>query len=215
MKFFQTTEKHKKYWSDRKIDWTKHYLSSWNHPHRKVISAALRLFPWMSLFEIGVGGGANIVRIVKDFPGKQIGGADVNKDAIELCNTTFKGGLFKVGSGDDVMMSDKSVDVILTDMTLIYVSPLKINKYLNEIKRIARNHIVLCEFHSTNWWNRLALFFNSGYYAHNYEKLLTNKGFHDIIKYKLKGEDWPDDKGIAHEPQKTFAYIIIAKLPRR
>ena len=74
----QTTDKWKKWWTHRNIDWKKHYLASFNHPHRKVISAALRLFPWLSLFEIGVGGGANLVRIIKDFPGRLMGGADVN-----------------------------------------------------------------------------------------------------------------------------------------
>lgn len=213
---FQTTDKWKKWWAHRDIDWKKHYLVSFNHPHRRVISAALRLFPWISLFEIGVGGGANLVRIIKDFPGMQIGGADINKDAIRLCEETFKGGYFKVGSGDDLMISDKAVDVILTDMTLIYVSPLKINKYLNEIKRLARSYVVLCEFHSTSWWNRLALYLNEGYYAHNYKKKLQKLGFCDILEYKLKPEDWPEEDGTAgHEPQKTFASIIIAKVPKR
>lgn len=213
---FQTTNKWKNWWTHRQIDWKKHYLVSFNHPHRKVISAALRLFPWLSLFEIGVGGGANLVRIVKDFPGRQVGGADINKDAIALCEETFKGGYFKVGSGDDLMISDKSVDVILTDMTLIYISPLKIDKYLSEIKRLARDYVVLCEFHSTSWWNRWALYLNEGYYAHNYRKRLQKLEFNDILEYKLKPEDWPEEDGTAgHEPQKTFASIIIAKVPKR
>lgn len=213
---FQTTDKWKNWWKHREIDWKKHYLVSFNHPHRRVISAALRLFPWLSLFEIGVGGGANLVRIIKDFPGRQIGGADINKDAIALCNETFKGGYFKVGSGDNLMVSDKAGDVILTDMTLIYVSPLKIDKYLNEMKRLARSYVVLCEFHSASWWNRLALYLNEGYYAHNYEKCLRKIGFYDLYLYKLRPEDWPEENGMAgHEPQKTFAYVIVAKVPKR
>lgn len=215
MKFLRTTAKHKQYWENRKIDWEESYLKTFTHQHRKVISAALKLFPWLSLFEIGVGGGANLVRIVKDFQGKQIGGADINEDAIKLCEKTFKGGYFKIGSGDDLMMSDKSVDVILTDMTLIYVSPFKIKRYVREIKRLARDYVVLCEFHSDSWWNRLALFFNEGYYAHNYEKLLRKQGFYDMLLYKLKPEDWPEPDGTpGHEPQKTFAYIIISKVPK-
>jgi len=206
----KTTNQHKKYWKDRKIDWKTSYLDTWNHPHRKLIIAALRGFHWVSLMEVGVGGGANLYNILKNFKGKQIGGIDVNKDAIELAQKTFNGGLFKVNSADDIMLSDNSTDVMLSDMTLIYVSPLQIMSYLKEIKRVARNYIVLCEFHSDSWWNRLALKINTGYNAHNYRKLLTKLGFYDIFTYKLKEEDWPGGN-----PQKTFAYLIIAKVPKR
>lgn len=214
MKALRNTKTHLAYWKNRKIDWQESYLKTWNHKHRSVISSALRLFPWISLFEIGVGGGANIVRLVKDFPGKQIGGIDINKEAIEFCSKTFKGGLFKVGDGKDIMMSDKSVDVVLTDMTLIYISPWEIKKYLKEIERITRSYVVFCEFHSDSLWNRIALKLNTGYYAHNYKKLLQNAGFCDILDYKLTPEDWPETDGTpGHEPQKTFAHIIIAKVP--
>ena len=211
MYLFRNTNKHKQYWQDRKIDWDKSYLSTWNHPHRALIVAFLRNFSWLSLIEIGVGGGANIARIIRELPGRQFGGIDINQDAIELCNKTFQGGLFKVGSADNIMISDNSTDVVLSDMTLIYVGKKDIVRYIREIRRIARDRIVLCEFHSTSWWSRLKLKWRSGYYAYDYEKLLHKNGFYDICKYKLKSEDWSDDKGMSHEPQKTYAYIIIAK----
>ena len=170
----------------------------------------LRNFSWLSLIEVGCGSGANLVNIVKHFPGRQLGGVDVNPDAIQLAQDTLKNALLKVGSGDDIMLSDNSTDVVLSDMCLIYVGPRKIKKYLEEMKRIARNYIVLCEFHSTSWWNRLALKINLGYNAYNYDKLLEKLGFYDIQMYKLKEEDWPDGN-----PQKTFAYIIMARVPKR
>lgn len=208
---FKTTKEHEKYWKERKIDWNKDYLKTWNHPHRYMISAILELFPWISLFEMGCGPGPNLLNILLSFKERkkiQIGGIDINPEAIELAKETFGGGVFKVGSAEDVMFSDDAADVILTDMLLIYVGWFKINKYLKEIKRLARNHIILCEFHHKSWWQRLKLKLTSGYNAYNYIKRLRKHGFYDIYMVKIPESAWPGG-----EPQKTFGYIIWAKVP--
>jgi len=207
--FFKTTKYYSNYWKNRKIDWQKSY-QNFDHPHRFLISAVLKSLDWLSLIEIGCGGCANLINIVKCVPGKQVGGVDVNPEAIKLANETFRGGLFKVNSADNIMLSDKSTDCTLSDMMYIYVTPRDINKYIKELKRITRKYVILCEFHSTNWWNRLALRFNSGYNAYNYQKLLGKFGFYDIALYKVPPEAWPGG-----EPQKTFCYIIVAKVPKR
>ena len=209
MNIFKTTEDHKKFWEGRKINWDDSYLKTWDHPHRFMISDILSRLNWISLVEVGCGGGANLKNIVSRLPGKQIGGIDINPEAIELCNNTFKGGMFKVGSGEDIMLSDNSTDVVLSDMALIYVGPRKINKYINEIKRIGRKYALFCEFHSGSWWNRLALRFNSGYNAYNYRKLLSKHGFYDIMVEKIPEKAWPGGN-----PQKTFGFIIVAKIPK-
>jgi len=209
MRLFNTTNKWKKYWEDRKIDWKESY-QNWDHPHRFLITEVLRPLVWISLIEIGVGGGANLMNILRKLPGKQVGGVDISQDAIDLCNKTFKGGVFKVGSADDMMMSDKATDVLLSDMCLIYVDPFKIDKYIKEIKRVTRKYVVLCEFHSDSLWNRTALRINSGYNAYDYKKLLKKHGFYDIISMKVSEKYWPGGS-----PQKEFAYIILATVPKR
>jgi ubiquinone/menaquinone biosynthesis C-methylase UbiE len=209
MKIFRSTKNNQAYWKNRKIDWKAHY-GNWNHPHRFVITQILKQLNWLSLIEIGCGAGANLLNILKAIPGRQLGGIDINQDAIDYCNKVFQGALFKAGSMDDVMMSDKSTDVVLSDMSLIYVDPSKIEKYLGEVKRITRNYVVLCELHSTSWWNRLAVRWNEGYQMYDYEKLLTKMGFYDMLYYKLKKEDWPESS-----LQQKFGYIIVAKVPRR
>lgn len=206
---FKTTKKHQEYWSNRKIDWKTSYFDTYNHPHRNLIIEALSTIKWLSLIEIGVGGGANILRIIKSFPGRQVGGIDLNKDAIDLCNKTFQGGLFKVNSADDIMMSDDSTDIVLSDATLIYVDPFKINKYLQEIKRITRNHILLCEFHHKSWIKRLKLWVKTGYFAYNWPKILEKNGFYDIQIYKMKEEDWPGG-----HPWNEYGNIILAKVSK-
>jgi ubiquinone/menaquinone biosynthesis C-methylase UbiE len=201
------TAQHKNYWERRKIDWDASYLSgTLAHPHRNLILKVLESFQWQSLWEVGCGPGANLVRIVQAFPGKEVGGNDINKDAIDLAQKTFKNAIFGVNSGDDILMSDKACDVVLSDMMLIYVDPFKIKKYLNEFKRICRLRVVLVEFHSESWWERLKLRIRSGYNSYNYKKLLEQVGFYDIVMWKIPEEYWPGGN-----PQKDFAYIISAK----
>jgi len=209
-KLFRGTKNHINWWANRKIDWKTSYLDTWNHPHRGMITQILRRIDWFSLFEIGCGSGPNLVRIAKEFPRRQLGGIDVNPEAIEMAGQYLQGGHFKVGSADDIMMSDKSTDVVLSDMCLIYVSPRDIDRHIKEIKRLARAYVVLCEFHSESLWNRLKLKFNSGYNAYNYKKLLKKHGFYDTATVKIPESAWPGG-----DPQKTFGYLIISKVPKR
>jgi ubiquinone/menaquinone biosynthesis C-methylase UbiE len=209
MKLFKKTKEHKKYWSERKIDWKTQYFDTHDHPHRKILVDILKNLPWMSLLEIGCASGPNLAAILKAIPNRQLGGVDISADAIELAQKTFKGGFFKVNSADDIMMSDKSTDIVLSDMTLIYVDKKDINRYIKEIKRIARNYILLSEFHSKSWWNRLTLKWNSGYNAYDWERLLKKHGFRDVALYKIKESEWPGGN-----PQKTFGYIILARVPK-
>ena len=193
-----STKTHTKIWQTRKIDWNKEYMSTIDHPHRGLITWALKDSPFQSLWEVGVGPGANIARIVKDItiPTKRtimLGGSDVNADAIELAKNSFKGGLFYVERGDEMIMSDKSVDIILTDMTLIYVGPWKIRKYLKEFKRIARLQIIFVEFDSNKFWVRLKERV-TGYHAHNYRKLLEKEGYSFIQVQKIPEKYYPGEE---------------------
>ena len=204
---FKTTKRWTGYWQRRKIDWKNRYLATYSHPHRELISRVLATFTWMSLLEIGCGPGANIYNIISHFKGKQIGGIDINEDAINLAKQTFNGAFLKVGNTEDIMMSDKSVDVVLSDMCLMYIR--HPDKAIKEIMRVARTHIVFCELHSDSFYGKIKLLFKEGYCAHNYQKLLEKHGFYDIMIMKIPLECWPDGN-----PQKTYGYIIRAKVPK-
>jgi len=213
-----TTNKHKKYWAERKIDWDKSYLSGidpasgqpmWNHPHREMLAQALSTIPWVSLWEVGCGAGANFMKFLHHFRGKQFNGSDINPDAIAFCNKTFNGGRFRVESAEDLLMSDNSVDVILSDATLLYVGPEKIKHVLREMYRVARNHILLCELHEPNLWKRWLYRFSRGYNVYDYRKLLEELGAYDIQIRKIPKEMWPGD------PWARFGHIILAKLPKK
>ena len=203
-----STKGHQVFWlrENREVYW-ENYAKTWKHPHRNIISKILSFFPWFSLIEIGCGSAPNLINIIQHFPGKQLGGIDINPVALQVANKQLQGALFKVGSGDDMLMSDKSSDVLLYDMFLIYVGPFKIKKYLEEAKRIARNYIVLCEFHNESLWNRLQLRIFSGKHAYNYKKLLGKMGFYDIILYKMPILEKDNDQ--------KFRYIITARVPKK
>lgn len=202
-----STRQNKNYWlkKDDEQYW-RAYLKTWNDPHREVISAALKQFPWTSLIEVGCGSGPNVINIIKNNKGKQVAGIDINSTAIKVLQSSVKGGLFKVGSGEDIMMSDKSTDVTLTDAYLIYIGPLKIKKHLLEIKRITRNYIVLCEYYNSSLRDRWKLRILSGRHSYNYKRLLRKLGFYDIQIFKMPKVEDNDDK---------FRHIIIAKVPLR
>lgn len=204
---YRSTASWSRYWSERKIDWNAAYLSGWNHPHRERIIKVLRDRPFTSLCELGCASGPNLLRIHKEFPTVQLGGTDVSEDAIDMAKKVFINGVFEVRSADDLFFSDNSVDVVLTDMTLIYLDPFRIKKALREMKRVARRYVVLVELHHGSWLMRQALRFTSGYHAYDYGKLLKEAGFYDVEVSRLTESDWPGG-----QPQKTYGNVITASV---
>lgn len=202
----KTTKQQSNYWKNRKIDWKTHYTDSADHPHRDLIVWMLASIPFTSLWEVGVGGGANLVAIVKKLKNKQLGGSDVNADAIAQCQKVFQNGLFHVEPGNDLLMSDKSVDIILSDATLIYVDPLQIDSYLKEFKRVARSYVVLCEFHSRSWWKRQLARFR-GYHVYDYRKRMEKLGYFDIMVQHIPEKYWPGT-----DKNTEFRTIITARV---
>ena len=204
----RTTNTHTKYWRERKIDWKTQYLDTWDHPHRQLIVCVLQAFQneWMSVWEVGCGPGPNLARIFKEFHGKQmqLGGSDLNEDAIKLARATFQtevkqpdgtmkrqdAGMFHVESSEDMLLSDKAVDVMLSDAHLIYIGPFKIRKVLKEMVRITRNRLVLCEYEEKSWWKRIQLWWKTGYFAHDYKKLLEEAGCFDVQMAPIPEQFW-------------------------
>ena len=197
------------WWKKRAVDWPKDYGSreAMMHPHRKVILEELSKLKFRSLCEVGCGAGANLALIRSVWPKVQVGGADVVPGAIDAANKLVPGAIFDVRPAHDLFFSDKSCDVVLTDACLIYVDPLMIKKTLLELRRVARGHIVLCEFHHKNFLARLGLWLASGYFSYNYRKLLESLDFYDIKVRKLTPTDWscPD--------WRVYGNVITASIP--
>ncbi len=208
MKLFNSTKKWVDWWAKRKIDWKAHYMNP-NHPHRLMLVEILKRLNWLSLIEVGCGAGANLVQIIKNIPGRQVGGVDINPDAIEFAKTQFTNALLKVNPAHDIVLSDQATDVILSDMCMIYITPGLIKKHLDEFKRLSRNYLVLCEFHSSNFWQRLVVKYREGYNVYNWPKLLEKHGYYDIQMYKIPKEGWPES-----DLQQKYGYIIVARTPK-
>lgn len=208
----KATHYHLKYWRNRKLDWDKAYSSTWNHPHRILLAEFLMKLQFMSLLEVGCASAPNLITITKRFQkaGRQVmlQGVDVNQDAIQQAEKQFNGARFRVNPAHDLFYSDNSVDVILTDMTLIYYDPVMIRKALAEFARVSRHYVVLVEFHHPSFKQRAKLWLKDGYFAYNYKKLLGRQGFRDVNIFKIPPDSWPGGW-----PQDVFANIILAKVP--
>lgn len=202
----KTTKHHEKYWRNRKIDWKKDYFDTHGHPHRELILRAMARYRFGSVFEIGCASGPNLLRMHYAFPGVQLGGCDISADAINSARLNVPFAHLDVCAADNVFMSDKSIDMVVTDACLIYVGRRKIHKTLEEIKRITRRSIVLCEFHSPSFFQRTRLYLQSGYYAYNWKKLLEKHGFFNISIQKIPQKVWPGT------PWQEFGYIITASI---
>lgn len=203
----KNTKFFRNFWKKRVIDWTQAYFTP-DHPHRKLIVEAVRDFRVLrSILEIGCASGANLYAIKRAFPHVDVGGIDWSQDAIDCAKKMLPfSSVLQVGEATDIYLSDKGTDIGLTDMCLIYLDKNNFRQALKELKRISREGIILCEFHSSNWVLRNGLKFTTGYNAYDYEKELTLAGFHDIQFKKLTEQDWPGG-----EPQKTFGYLITAR----
>ena len=81
-----TTSQFKRWWVTRDINWNKDYLQTYTHPHRDLIIQELIKFKWLSLFEVGCASGPNLVRVAYQFPNSEIGGIDINPQAVQMAN---------------------------------------------------------------------------------------------------------------------------------
>lgn len=208
MKLFNSTNRWVRWWEKRKIDWRKEYLNP-DHPHRLMLVEVLKRLPFLSLLEVGCAAGANLVAIAKAGMGVQVAGVDVNPEAVAFARSQFNNALFKVNAADNLMLSDQSTDIILSDMTMIYISPFKIGRHLKEFKKVARNFVVLCELHSESPWERLVVKWKEGYNVFDWKKLLEKHDFYDVKIFKIPPEAWPES-----DLQQKYGCIIVARTPK-
>lgn len=204
------TKQHLRFWKNRKIDWNLAYGSNpeaYLHPHRRLIVEQLQKWKFGSICEIGCAGGANLILIRKCFPNVGVGGVDINADAIMTAKSLLPGAILDIRPATNLYFSDKCTDISLMDMVGIYHGPKAIRQALREMKRITRRRVMFVEFHSKSWFNRMALWFATGYNAYNWRELLLSEGFDDVQIKKIPPTAWPGG-----EPQKSFGYIISAKI---
>jgi len=123
----------------------------------------LRGLQFDSVLEVGCGAGKNLDKIHKEF-GVNVQGTDINADAVK---ETIRHLIWaKVGMVESIDYPDKSVDLLLTDACLIYVPLEKIQIAVNEMLRVARKYLVLCEWSGEDKFD--------GHWIYDYKRLFKN-----------------------------------------
>ena len=181
--------------------WTKGYIGSVNHPHRQLLVATISSYaPLESVLEIGCNTGSNLQLLAKNSQNKAIKlyGIDINSQAIKegkiwLDWAGIKNVQLSVGRADELgRFKDKSIDVVFTDATILYIGPDKIKKVIRETRRITRKALIFNEWHwENNSLKRKEYFWYDGNWVYDYKALLRNIVSLESIKIsKIPPEIW-------------------------
>lgn len=168
MAIIKGTHNCENYWKTRKdgnihgfdshlsSDWVESYWKSIDHPHRKSLHSEISTFDPSSVLEIGSNCGPNLYLLAKTFPNMRLFGIDINSESIEKGNALFDHeGLtnvkLEIACADNLSsFKEKSIDVIFSDATLIYIGPDKIESVIKEMNRVAKKAIILIEWHTNS-----------------------------------------------------------------
>tara|TARA_A100001388_G_scaffold275967_1_gene262567 strand:+ start:61 stop:732 length:672 start_codon:yes stop_codon:yes gene_type:complete len=139
-----------------------------------------------NLLELGCGNGINIEILSKEIKNSQFHGIDINKKVIienqkrAIRNNNCKFYFMNINNMN--LFKTNSFDYVLTDSVLIYHSPEKVLKILNELKRIASKGIILREQCSekTKYLD---------HWIHNYRKLIKEIGIQNYKFLKTYGQE--------------------------
>lgn len=144
-------------WRNRHLynrDWARGYLRTVDHPHRQqVADTVLTFLPVGSVLEIGCASGANLACLRERIPEARLIGVDISAHAIRTARSYFSARgdertSFLVGRADHLPDTpDASVDVVLSDAVMMFVTPDRIQATLSELCRVARKGLVFNEYH--------------------------------------------------------------------
>jgi ubiquinone/menaquinone biosynthesis C-methylase UbiE len=110
--------------------------------------------------------------LAKKFPKVSFYGIDVSSSAIKegkkffLKNEIKNVFLQNISANQLKIFKDKSIDVIFSDASMIYINKTQIDKVLKEMFRIAKKSIILCEQHTEDF-----PFYNTKW-IHNYKAVV-------------------------------------------
>ena len=178
--------------------WAEQQLSTVNHPHREQIVEAVHSFsPFDCLLELGCGAGANLIRLRERFPNIVILGIDVNRNALQVATRYFidsgeKNVTLKAGSVTLIDLPSKSVDVVVCDAVLMFITPNEIRLVIKEILRVARRGIVLNEYSSPVAGESRFL---GGRWAHDFRSLILSEAPScevSLVPTKFSGGLWDE-----------------------
>jgi hypothetical protein len=149
--------------------WTYHRIHKnepFPHSHRKLLIDILARYNAEKYFEIGCGDRINLNLLLKEKMGY-----------IKVCGSDIKDGI----PAEKQPFDDKTLDVVFTDATLIYIGPDKIKKVFKEMRRIAKKAIVIVEQHREGLgWRGKSI---GGVWVRDYKKLMPSAIFTKIVNW--------------------------------
>jgi len=186
-----------------KIYWKIYYLlfkedinlNLW-HPFKKILLKIICDYkPVGNVLEVGCGVGFNLYELAKKFPEVSFYGTDISGGAIRQGRKFFLKKqirnvfLTKTSTENLRFLKDKSIDLVFSYASLMYIGPEDINLAISEIMRVAKKNVILCEFHS------YGKPFYIDHWIHNYKEIFLNYvSENDIEIIKLSGiksgDDW-------------------------
>jgi hypothetical protein len=125
------------------------YWQSRHAPARRAIADAVEELDGHSLLEIGCHAGANLWAIGQVRSFDRLAGTDLSPTVLAEAHRRLAAeGLaaeLVLASADALPFGDKSIDIALTSVMLVCVGPEAIEASLDEILRVTRRWLVLCE----------------------------------------------------------------------
>ena len=192
--------------------WSQECCETISHPRRQILIERISSYvPFDSILEIGCSSGANLYLLAREYPYVALYGIDINAKAIKEGNVYLRQqGITNVklivSRADELKrFNDKTIDIVFTDSTLMYIGVDKIKKVIEEMKRVSCKGLLLSEWHSED--NSRAHFWYDGHWVYNYKGLLAKYFHSDIITVSRHPEDLWDD-----EAWRRFGSIIEVRL---
>jgi SAM-dependent methyltransferase len=178
-------------WSD--IYYNQPYRKEVNQSHFWLLERTKRISP-QSILEVGCGFGKNIKLLDKNTtrPTKFFG-LDISESMVKKAKTYMpKNAFFLCGDILNLPFPDSCFDLVFTHGSLMHVSPENLPQAIQEIRRTAKNDIIIIE--EVLWGNiqqkKTITQLNEYTFIHDYKKIFTDFGFE--TKDMKKHEDYVD-----------------------
>lgn len=155
------------------------YWQSRHAPARRAIAEAIEGLDGHSLLEIGRHAGANLWAIGQVRSLDRLAGTDLSPTVLAEARRRLvsegQTAELVLASADALPFADKSVDIALTSVMLVCVGPEAIDASLDEILRVTRRWLVLCEPWSEREDEHPDRYPEMTYWIRNYRALLEGR----------------------------------------